>query len=94
MALSVEVNFFFKFVVQLSFPVIQGFLGWKYTFIAFACLGFASFAFILLKVPETKGLSLEEIQMQLRGIPDSYHQRKNDGSPPVNEKPLASPLLD
>jgi SP family arabinose:H+ symporter-like MFS transporter len=62
MALSVEVNFFFKFVVQLCFPLLQGALGWKYTFISFCCLGFASFVFILLKVPETKGLSLEEIQ--------------------------------
>ena len=94
MALSVEVNFFFKFVVQLCFPVIQGILGWKYTFICFACLGFVSFAFILIKVPETKGLSLEEIQMQLRGIPDSQQHHRNDGAPPTNERPLASPLLD
>jgi hypothetical protein len=92
MALSVEVNFFFKFVVQLCFPLLQGALGWKYTFISFACLGFASFVFILLKVPETKGLSLEEIQLQLRGRPDQ--QFKNEASPSQNEKPLASPLLD
>lgn len=90
MALSVEVNFFFKFVVQLCFPLIQGVLGWKYTFISFACLGVVSFVFILLHVPETKGLSLEEIQQQLRDTPDSQSR----GPPPPNEKPLASPLLD
>lgn len=99
MALSVEVNFFFKFVVQLCFPVIQGYLGWKYTFIAFASLGMISFIFILLKVPETKGLSLEEIQMQLRDPPSSSPSppvsgnNKNDGSRCCqNEKEC--PLLD
>lgn len=88
MALSVETNFFFKFVVQLCFPIIQSFLGWKNTFISFACLGTLSFVFILIKVPETKGLSLEEIQLKLRGLQDS----KAPSALP--SKPLASPLLE
>lgn len=86
MALSVEVNFFFKFLTQLLFPLVQEHLGWGCTFIVFACLLVVSFLFILLKVPETRGMTLEEIQWQLRGLRQPSRIQKV-------EKPLSSPLL-
>ncbi len=75
MALSVEVNFFFKFLFQLFFPLVQEVLGWGSTFVTFACLSVISFLFIFIMVPETKGLSLEEIQVKLRGIRQDTRSR-------------------
>jgi MFS family permease len=90
MAFSVEVNFLSKFLCQLLFPVIQDFLGWGCTFILFCCIVLASLVFILVMVPETKGLSLEEIQIKL-----SRGQRSEAGSSETSSgKPLESPLLD
>lgn len=83
MALSVEVNFFFKFLFQLFFPLVQEVLGWGSTFVTFACLSAVSFTFICVLVPETKGLSLEEIQVKLRG------RRRDRGT-----RTFASPLLN
>lgn len=68
MALSVEVNFLAKFLCQLTFPMVQDLLGWGCTFIAFIIIVSVSFLFIVWKVPETKGMSLEEIQVQMRGM--------------------------
>ena len=68
MAFSVEVNFLSKFLCQLTFPIIQDILGWGCTFLLFTCFIVLSLIFILFKVPETKGLSLEEIQLRLKGI--------------------------
>ena len=66
MALSVEVNFMAKFLIQLLFPVVQQTLGWSGSFLMFACFGLCSLFFIGIFVPETKGMSLEEIQVQLQ----------------------------
>ena len=67
MEVLVEVNFSAKFLCQLFFPVIQYFLGWGCTF-KFVCIVMCSLVFIAVKVPETKGLSLEEIQLKLNGM--------------------------
>jgi len=66
MALSVEVNFFAKFLTQFLFPIIQDELGWGTTFIVFAGTIVLGLLFILFKVPETKGMTLEEIQVKLK----------------------------
>ena len=66
MALSVEVNFFAKFLTQFLFPVVQDALGWGTTFIVFACTIATGLLFVHLKVPETKGMTLEEIQLKLK----------------------------
>jgi MFS family permease len=66
MALSVEVNFFSKFLTQLFFPIIQEILGWGSTFAVFGCIIAAGLIFIIFQVPETKGLTLEEIRAKLK----------------------------
>ena len=93
MALSVEVNFLAKFLCQLTFPMVQDILGWGCTFIAFIIIVSISFLFIFMKVPETKGLSLEEIQVQLQSAQRSS-MRFEMGNNSSKAKPLASPLLE
>lgn len=68
MALSVEVNFLSKFLCQLFFPIIQDALGWTKTFCLFVCILVVSLFFIGTMVPETKGMSLEEIELQLKSM--------------------------
>ena len=66
MALSVEVNFFAKFLTHFLFPVIQDKLGWGATFLVFGATILSGLIFVWLKVPETKGMTLEEIQYKLK----------------------------
>ena len=66
MALSVEVNFFAKFLTQFFFPVIQDKLGWGTTFLVFAATIIFGLGFVYYKVPETKGMTLEEIELKLQ----------------------------
>ena len=77
MALSVEVNFFAKFLTQFLFPVIQDLLGWGTTFVVFFFTILLGLVFVYYKVPETKGMTLEEIQAKLQ----------NGGLEPLQPKP-------
>ncbi len=77
MALSVEVNFFAKFLTQFLFPVIQDMLGWGTTFVVFFFTILSGLVFVYYKVPETKGMTLEEIQAKL----------KNGELEPIQSKP-------
>lgn len=97
MAFSVEVNFFGKFLCQLCFPIIQDFLGWGTTFAMFACIVVCSLFFIGTMVPETKGMSLEEIQVQMKLLYGSNKQpsivqpilrQVSDGSQDSKKNPL------
>jgi MFS family permease len=100
MAFSVEVNFLSKFLCQLLFPIVQDLLGWGCTFLLFVCFVVLSLLFVIIKVPETKGLSLEEIQVKLRGLqaarggPERKITRigsyNSDGS---GKRTMESPLL-
>jgi MFS family permease len=99
MALSVEVNFFSKFLTQFLFPIVQDVLGWGTTFAMFGTIILLGLLFILLKVPETKGMSLEEIQMQLKGEKRRITSRdiadnNMDSCNRETTKPLASTLLN
>jgi len=78
MALSVEVNFLSKFLTQLFFPIVQGILGWGTTFVVFGCIILAGLIFVIVQVPETKGMTLEEIQMKLKRSNSSMAGR-NEG---------------
>lgn len=64
-ALGVELNYLLNFLVQFLLPIIQGSVGWNLCFLMFACvLGFAYY-FVDRCVPETRGLTLEQIQLKL-----------------------------
>jgi predicted MFS family arabinose efflux permease len=102
MALSVEVNFLSKFLTQLFFPIIQGLLGWGSTFAAFAIIIAAGLVFVIFQVPETKGLTLEEIQLKLKrsrssmrtnAIGKTFHFHRRTVAADNSKKPCASPLL-
>jgi MFS family permease len=64
-AFGVELNYLLNFLVQFGFPIIQETIGWGMTFSLFATILAFAFFFIREFVPETTGLTLEEIQAQL-----------------------------
>jgi MFS family permease len=61
------VNSAISFLVQLVFPWELEFLGSATTFAIYASFALLGLLFIILKVPETKGKSLEELEIQLVG---------------------------
>lgn len=50
------------FILTYTFPLLNGTLGTAKTFWLYGLFCFAGFCFVWVKVPETKGLSLEEIE--------------------------------
>jgi len=62
MSIAIVSNFIFNFIVTGLFPVALDKIGGCYTFLIFALICLLSFIFIWLAVPETKGLSLEQIE--------------------------------
>ena len=61
-ALAVQTNFLLNAIVQFAVPIIEAWLGLSFTFGMFAVLSAYSIYFVYTKVPETKGLSLEQIE--------------------------------
>lgn len=59
------VNSAISFLVQLVFPWELANLGSSLTFMLYGLFAIAGLVFIVLKVPETKGKSLEELEKQL-----------------------------
>jgi sugar porter (SP) family MFS transporter len=81
-AAMVELNYALNFAVQFAFPTMKERLGWGRTFCVFsACLGLAIF-YIQIFVPETTGLTLEEIETKLAAtattIDDDDDRRSNN----------------
>ena len=64
-ALAVQANFALNALVQLLVPLLQTSLGMSVTFGIFGCLTAYSLWFVQHSVPETKGLTLEEIEEKL-----------------------------
>lgn len=62
LSIAVLVNFATNAVVAFSFAPIQDILGAALTFFGFGIVGVIALLFIIYYVPETKGLSLEEIE--------------------------------
>jgi sugar porter (SP) family MFS transporter len=60
-AVSTAANWGANFLVSLTFPIMRTRLGSAPTFFVYAVMGMATLAFVLRKVPETKGRTLEEI---------------------------------
>lgn len=63
-AMSVATFFLWTavFVVSQTFPVLIGSVGNAYTFWLYMIIAIAAFLFILKRIPETKGKTLEEIE--------------------------------
>jgi sugar porter (SP) family MFS transporter len=55
------------FVLTYTFPLLNGALGPAWTFWLYSAICVAGFVFIKLRVPETKGKSLETIELDLVG---------------------------
>lgn len=61
------VNFGSNAVVALAFAPLQDLVGESYTFVIFGVISVVALGFVVTSVPETKGLSLEEIEAKLLG---------------------------
>ncbi|MBT2573070.1 sugar porter family MFS transporter [Bacillus sp. ISL-51] len=66
------VNFF----IGLTFPVLLANIGLSATFFIFVALGLASIMFVKKFLPETKGLSLEQLEQNFR----TYHKANKQNS--------------
>lgn len=53
------------FILTYTFPILNGAIGTAKTFWLYAAICFAGFLFVWVKVPETKGKSLEQIEREL-----------------------------
>ncbi|CAL1519783.1 sugar porter family MFS transporter [Chitinophaga sp. MM2321] len=67
MALATLALWIANFFTTASFPVMKGYLGLPLTFVIHAVICFAYFLFIIVRIPETKGKSLEEIEKMMIG---------------------------
>lgn len=59
-------NWFFTLVVSLTTLSLITSLGAIYTFWLYALISFIALVFIIFLVPETKGKTLEEIELELK----------------------------
>jgi sugar porter (SP) family MFS transporter len=71
MSLAGVANWIFNFLVAISYLSILSAAGRPATFFGLAVITLLSFLFMRSRVPETKGRSLAEIEMDLRGGPDT-----------------------
>lgn len=62
MSICTVSNFAFNFFVVFSFPILLQKIGGAWTFWGFAIVSFLCILFVYFAVPETKGISLEEIE--------------------------------
>jgi hypothetical protein len=65
-AVSTAANWGANFLVSLTFPIMTHHLGSSATFFTYAALGVVTLLFVLARVPETKGKTLEEISLLWR----------------------------
>ncbi len=65
MAVAVSSLWVACFILTLTFPILNGWLGSAGTFWLYAAICVFGFIFIKLKLPETKGKSLEQIEREL-----------------------------
>ncbi|MNN85758.1 Major myo-inositol transporter IolT [compost metagenome] len=63
--ISVSVFWIFNAIVAFVFPVLLSVMGGM-TFFLFAVVNIGSIIFCTLWLPETKGLTLEEIEQQMK----------------------------
>ena len=92
-ALAVQTNFALNAVVQFLVPVLRSEIGLSSTFLLFGCLTAYSLWFIEQSVPETKGLTLEEIEDELlllaaknEGVKMEMNSNLNNEGPQQNDE--------
>ncbi len=78
MGLTVFFLWIVNFIIGLLFPVLLGGLGLSTTFYIFVVLGILAILFVKKFLPETKGLTLEQVE----------HNFRNHGKQPVAGKHL------
>jgi hypothetical protein len=61
-ALSVQTNFALHALVEFIVPILQAWLGLRFVFGLFAVATASAILFVHFYIPETKGLSLEQIE--------------------------------
>jgi len=61
MGVSTAANWGANFLVSMSFPILTNRVGSSSTFFIYAALGVLTLLFVIARVPETKGKTLEEI---------------------------------
>jgi len=90
-ALSVQTNFFFNMAVAWIFPEMQSYLGSSTTFGIFAVIAVMALLFVVVVVPETKGLTLEQIEVLFeRRRPSPSVQTSTDHEDSLHEHLLSS----
>ena len=82
-AFSVQMNFGLNFVVQLLVPVLTSAIGLSSTFGLFAVFTGYSLYFVYRHVPETKGLTLEEIEHQFKDSTNNFGEEGSAESAPL-----------
>jgi hypothetical protein len=70
-ALSVQMNFLLNAIVQFGVPLLEQQLGLSFMFGSFGLLTAYSIYFVYTKIPETRGLTLEEIEEKLGSLAGS-----------------------
>lgn len=70
-------NWFFTLIVSLTTLSLVTNLGATYTFWLYALISFIALVFIIFLVPETKGKTLEEIEVELKEHRFYYCQQKD-----------------
>jgi major inositol transporter-like SP family MFS transporter len=71
MGVSVFGSWVVNFLIGLTFPILLDKIGLSTTFFVFVVLGIAAIAFIKKFLPETKGLTLEQLEHNFRTYNDS-----------------------
>ena len=66
MSIAIVSNFVFNFIITGLFPIMLSKLGGSSTFLVFIGICFVSILFVKFVVPETKGVSLEDIEAQMK----------------------------
>jgi MFS transporter, SP family, galactose:H+ symporter len=82
MSMATVANWVANFIITLTFLGLVNVLGQAGTFWLFAVIGAIAFIFTLRLVPETKGLSLEQIEQHFK---EGKHPRKLGTSPKEKE---------
>ncbi len=69
-SVMVSASWLFNFIVAQTFLTLISDLGTSGTFLIYAVIDFLGIIFVIFKIPETKGSTLEQIESNLRaGVP-------------------------